>query len=117
MLLWPRRIETLSRATPARSSSTAKVSRNRWGWPVGTFANSKNSVIDLPVVLSKGDSLWLCNRERLKQRKSQGSQATVEQALVDVNVLGGQLLKAGTKVSQISSDIRGFKQSNAAENL
>jgi hypothetical protein len=45
-------------------------------------------------VCQDGDSFWLCNCERLKRRKSQGSKATIEQALVDVNALGS-LITAG----------------------
>jgi len=49
--------------------------------------------------------------------KSQSSQATVEQVLIDVNVVGQQLPKASAKVRQIASGVKGFKRTDAAQNL
>jgi hypothetical protein len=37
--------------------------------------------------------------------------------LVDVNVVGYQLPKASAEVSQIASGVKGFKQTDAAQNL
>jgi len=41
----------------------------------------------------------------------------VEQALIDVNVVGYQLPKANAEVSQIAAGVKGFKQTDAAPNL
>ena len=42
ILWWPSKTETLSMGTPARSSSTANVSRNRCACPSGIFARLKS---------------------------------------------------------------------------
>jgi hypothetical protein len=59
--------------------------------------------------------LSACTRG-FERRKSQCSQATIEQALIDVNVVGYQLPKTGTKVNQIATGVEGFKQTDAAPN-
>lgn len=48
---------------------------------------------------------------------AQSAKATVEQPSVDIDVVTYQLPKTGAKISQIPSGIKGFKQSDAAENL
>jgi hypothetical protein len=53
--------------------------------------------------------VFLTRKHRLQRGKSQGSKTTIEQALIDVNVLGYQLPKAGTKVSQIAPGVKGFE--------
>ena len=53
-------------------------------------------------------------RNGLERGKSQGSKATIEQALVDVDVVGHQSPKAGPKVSQIAASVKGLKQTHAA---
>jgi hypothetical protein len=49
--------------------------------------------------------------------KSQGSQTAVEQALVDINVAGYQLPGGSAKVRWIASGVKGFKQTDAVQNL
>jgi len=56
------------------------------------------------------------NRCNLRFGKSQGSQATVEQPLIDINVVGYQLPEASAKLRQIASDVKGFKQTDAVQN-
>ena len=53
----------------------------------------------------------------LERGKSQGSQATVEQPLIDINIVGYQLPEASAKLRQIASGVKGFKQTDAAQNL
>jgi hypothetical protein len=53
--------------------------------------------------------VFLTRKHRLERGKSQGSKTTIDQALIDVNVPGYQLPKAGTKVSQIAPGVEGFE--------
>ncbi len=53
----------------------------------------------------------------LKGRKAQGSQATIQQSLIDINVVRQQLPKGAPKIGQISLPVKGFKQTDAAQNL
>ena len=46
-----------------------------------------------------GSTLYPC--AQLRAGKSQGSQATVKQSLIDVDVVRQQLLKGGPKIGQI----------------
>ncbi len=53
----------------------------------------------------------------LERGKSQVSQATVGQPLIDINVVGYQLPEASAKLRQIASGVKGFKQTDAVQNL
>ncbi|SRR5216683_4116311 len=53
----------------------------------------------------------------LERGKSQGSQATVEQPLIDINIVGYQLPEASAKLRQIASGVKSFKQTDAVQNL
>ena len=52
-----------------------------------------------------------------KRRKPQGSQTTIQQSLIDINVVRQQLAKDTPKIGQIVAQVKGFKQTDAAENL
>jgi hypothetical protein len=47
----------------------------------------------------------------------QVSQATIEQPLIDINVVGYQLPEASAKLRQIASGVKSFKQTDAVQNL
>jgi len=55
--------------------------------------------------------------EDLKRRKAQGSQTTIQQSLIDINVVRQQLPKDTPKIAQIVAQVKGFKQTDAAENF
>lgn len=65
--------------------------------------------------------LWeawpFCLASDLKRRKAQESQTPVQQALVDIYVVGQQLLKGTPKISQITAQIKGFEQTDASKNF
>ena len=56
-------------------------------------------------------------RSDLKRRKAQGSQSTIQQSPIDVNVVRQQLPKDPPKIGQIVVQVKSFKQTDAAENL
>jgi hypothetical protein len=53
----------------------------------------------------------------LKRRKAQGSQTTIQQSVIDINVVRQQLTKDTPKIGQIVAQVKGFKQTDAAENF
>jgi hypothetical protein len=53
----------------------------------------------------------------LKSRKAQGSQTTVQQSLIDVDVVEQQLPKDASKIGQIAPQVKGFKQADASQNI
>jgi hypothetical protein len=53
----------------------------------------------------------------LKRRKAQGSQTTIQQSLIDINVVYQQLPKDAPKIGQIAPQVKGFKQANAPQNF
>ena len=72
--------------------------------------------------MQEDDELHKGRVRRLLQKgslsgKSQGSQAAVEQPLIDINVVGYQLPEASAKLRQIASGVKGFKQTDAVQNL
>src|SRR6266702_3509728 len=52
-----------------------------------------------------------------ERRKAQGSQTTIQQSLIDINVVRQQLPKDAPKIRQIASAVKGFKQTDAAQNF
>lgn len=53
----------------------------------------------------------------LERRKAQGSQTTIQQALVDVHIVRQQLPKDAPKVTQIATLVKAFQQTDAPENF
>jgi hypothetical protein len=51
----------------------------------------------------------LCPSGDLKRRKSQEPQTTIQQSLIDINVVDQELPKGAPKVGQIPTQVKGFK--------
>jgi hypothetical protein len=51
----------------------------------------------------------LCPPGDLKRRKPQGPQTTIQQSLIDVNVVEQELPKGGPKIGQIPRQVKDFK--------
>lgn len=79
---------------------------------VGSVRLRKSLIV---AQVGRARRLSACTRG-FERGKSQCSQATIEQAPIDVNVVGYQLPKTGTKVNQIATGVEGFKQPDAAPN-
>ena len=59
----------------------------------------------------------LCPSGDLKRRKSQGPQTTIQQSLIDINVVDQELPKGSSKIGQIPPEVKCFKQTNASKNF
>jgi hypothetical protein len=53
----------------------------------------------------------------LESRKAQGPQTTIQQLLIDINVVDQELPKGAPKIGQIPSKVKGFKQADASKNF
>ena len=51
------------------------------------------------------------------RRKSQGPQTTIQQSLIDINVVVQELPKGAPKIGQIASKVKRCKQADAAKNF
>jgi|SRR5216684_5575900 hypothetical protein len=54
---------------------------------------------------------------KIAVRLTQGSQTTIQQSPIDINVVRQQLSKDTPKIGQIVAQVKGFKQTDAAENF
>jgi len=59
----------------------------------------------------------LCWSGDLKRRKAQGSQTTIQESLIDINLVEQELLKGTSKIGQIPPEVKGFKQTDASKNF
>jgi hypothetical protein len=59
----------------------------------------------------------VCPLGDLKRWKSQGPQTTIQQSLIDINVVDQELPKSAPKIDQIPTQVKGLKQADASKNF